>query len=383
METPLSLAISKTTQSDDKAFIRFEISDTGCGMTDDMKSRLFKPFEQENAATAQKYGGSGLGLSIVKNLVSMMDGAIRVESEPDIGTTFTLDLPFGLTDDAEPERLGHSVDAMRVLAVDDEPVEREYFATVLTRIGVRFKCVDNGASALTEIESAASAGDMYNICIIDWKMPDMDGIELTRRIRDKYGKNVIVIIASAYEHYQADESARKAGADMFISKPLFQSSLFDLFMSLTGGKAGGIDSVAFVKRDLTGRRVLLAEDNVMNRIVAKGLTAKFGVMCDEAENGKIAFEKFVNSELGHYDAILMDIQMPEMDGYETAAAIRASSHPEAKTVQIIALTANAMNEDIARTMSAGMNSHVSKPIDPDALYDALSAAFRRNDSGTA
>ena len=376
------LTISQHDAGDNKVFVRFEVSDTGCGMSREMMARLFKPFEQESANTALRYGGSGLGLSIVNSLVKMMGGYIRAESKAGEGTTFTVDLPFVKSEAKRNPDLPKVAADLRVLAIDDEEQERRYLSIVLDRIGVRYTCAADGAEAFAAIEKAREEDDQYNICLIDWKIPDMNGIEITKRIREKYGTDVVVIVISAYEHYQADDNAIQAGANMFISKPLFQSTLFDLFMTLSGGNVAKKSMMTSVHNSqiLAGKRVLLAEDNAMNRLVAVGLIKKYGVECDCAEDGNEAVEKFLNSEEGRYDAILMDIQMPNMDGFEATKIIRASSHPDARSVQIIALTANAFNEDIARTLSCGMDSHVAKPIEPDVLCAALSKAFSASEA---
>ena len=371
------LRVRQTGSHDDKVFLRFEISDTGCGMSEELRARLFKPFEQENATTAQKYGGSGLGLSIVKNLVSMMDGVISVDSKLGEGSTFTVDLPFRKNDATALIPKVVVERGLRVLAVDDEPAERDYLAVVLERIGVRSSCVSSGDEALRALEQASAKNDPYNVCLIDWKMPNMNGIEATRRIRQAYGQDVVVIVVSAYEHYQASESAKMAGASMFITKPLFQSSLFDLFSTLTDGRIAR-EKEEPTKRDFTGKRVLLAEDNAMNRIVTENILKRFNMAYELAFDGKLALDAFLASAPGHFDAILMDIQMPNMDGIEAAKAIRASSHPDAKSIQIIALTANAFNEDVSKTLSSGMNAHVSKPIQSEVLARALTNAFASN-----
>ena len=369
------LKISRLKESGDKVFVRFEVSDTGCGITEEMQARLFRPFEQESAVSAQKYGGSGLGLSIVKNLVSMMGGAIRAESRPGEGSTFTVDIPFTRGAPAADAGVSGSVESLRVLCVDDEAMERDYISAVLKRLGVRHTCAADGISALEALARGADEGLAYNICLIDWKIPNMDGLEITRQIRKKYSDKVIIIAVSAYECNQAGDKAVMAGANMFVPKPLFQSSLLDLLMTLTGGRLAKKEERP-VPRDFTGKRVLLVEDNLMNRMVAEGLVKKFGVECDSVMDGRQAVEKFMTTAPGYYDAILMDIQMPNMDGFEATRAIRGSSHPEAKTIQIIALTANAFNEDIARSLSSGMNAHVAKPIEPEVLAAALAKAFR-------
>ena len=372
----IRLTITETAAAGNKLFLRFEVSDTGCGMSEEMQERLFRPFEQESAATAKKYGGSGLGLSIVKNLAGMMGGTVRVESAQGKGTRFTVDLPFQRSDVESIAALPQKASLLRILAVDDQQTERDYISAVLTRMGVRYACVGSGGEALDAMEKAAGEGAPYNVCLIDWRMPEMDGIDTATRIREAYGKDMIVIVVSAYDFQQAKERAKAAGANLFLSKPIFQSSLFDLLMTLTDGSAAEPKNVEQPKNwDFAGRRVLLAEDNALNQIVATGYLTRYNLAVDLAENGQIAVGKFTASPPGYYDAILMDIQMPGMDGLAATRAIRESGHPEAKTVQIIAQTADAFNEDIARALSAGMNAHLSKPLQPELLAKALYQAF--------
>ncbi len=375
------LSISQTEKSGGRLFLRFEVSDTGCGMGEELQQRLFKPFEQGSSETALRFGGSGLGLSIVKNLVGLLDGAISVKSEPGKGSTFTVELPFSRGEKrADLDVTG--IETLNVLAVDDVATEREYIAEVLKRIGVRYRCVASGDRAMRALEHAAEAHDPFNVCLLDWRMPSMNGEDTTRRIRERYGKDVIVIVVSAYDHNQVGESAKQAGANLFIPKPLFQSSLFDLFMTLTGGRVTPMAEAA-APHSFAGRRVLLAEDNRMNQIVTKALLDKINVSCELAGDGRVATEMFASAAPGYYDAILMDIQMPVMDGLEAARVIRESNHPEARSVQIVALTANALNEDIARVLSAGMNAHISKPIEIDEMVKTLGEAFRRRDEEDA
>ncbi|MDO5563490.1 MAG: response regulator [Synergistaceae bacterium] len=371
------LSVSQTAAQGNKVYVRFEVSDTGCGMSEEMQLRMFKPFEQEDPATAQKYGGSGLGLSIVKNLVGLMGGAISVRSARGEGSVFTVDIPFVRGEAATGINVPVGVETLRVLVVDDELMERDYISAVLTRMGARFACVSGCDEALEELAKAAEQNDSYNICLVDWRMPKTDGVETTRRIREKYGENVVVIVVSAYDHNQANENAKRAGANFFIPKPLFQSSLFDLFMTITGGHFAKTEE-PLEEYDFTGRRVLLAEDNQLNQIVTEGLLEKVGVVCEIAEDGRTALDMFTSSEPGYYDAILMDVQMPSMNGLEATKLIRSSNHPDAQTVQIIALTANAFDDDVAQALSTGMNAHVSKPIEVNEFVSTLDRAFNAN-----
>lgn len=370
----VKLTVEQKCIRQDKLFLSFTVSDTGCGMDEEMLSRLWQPFEQENARTALEHGGSGLGLSIVKSLVTMMNGIVTVESQKGAGTVFSVEIPFDRCEQSPP-RPGVVFNDLRVLVVDDESDTLDYIAAVLERIGVRYTCTDNGKNVLEMMGQAARENDPYHVCLVDWKLPGVSGIEVTKRIRAQYSHEAVIIVVSAYDHSEVAKLAREAGADRFVSKPLFQSTIFDMLMSLTkGGIAPGDD--AQTRFDFTGRRILLAEDNDMNRIVGVGLLKKANVTCDTAENGKVALEMFTASAPGYYDAVLMDIQMPVMDGFEATRAIRASTHPRAKTIPIIAMTANAFVEDIAAVLQAGMDDHVAKPIEFEVLLETLNRAFQ-------
>jgi CheY-like chemotaxis protein len=257
--------------------------------------------------------------------------------------------------------------------VDDEQHAREYTAIVLDRIGLKYDIASSGKEAISKVVAAQEKGRGYDICFIDWKMSDMSGIEVTKRIRAIYDKDTIIVIISAYDLSEVQDEAIAAGANQFISKPLFQSTVFNLLLQLSGGNfvRATADSEDF---DFTGHRILLAEDNALNAEIAMELLNMVHMQADRVENGKTAVEMFVGSAEGTYDAILMDIQMPVMNGYEAAQAIRASDHPQAKTIPIYAMTANAFTEDVSAALSAGMNGHIAKPIDTEVLYSTLKKA---------
>lgn len=367
----------RQSKRDDQVIVRFEISDTGCGMSDEMQKRLFKAFEQESAATAQKYGGNGLGLSIVGNLVSIMDGVIDVQSRQNEGSTFIVDLPFTRGEIETPVGTLEDVELLHVLIVDDIATEREYIATVLKRLSVRYTCVENCEDAFYELNRAIQENNEYNVCIADWNLSNEKGLDLARKIREKCGSEIVIIIASAYEHYQAEESVKAAGANLFVSKPMLQSVLFDLFSSMTGGRFAEQEDGILNDVDLSEMKLLVAEDNALNRsMIERILMKRFGIKCECAVDGKEALDMFLASEAGGYDAILMDVQMPNMDGYEATRQIRCSTHPDATKVQIIAVTANAFSEDITKSLACGMNEHISKPIDTEALGSALEKVYR-------
>lgn len=360
-------------RKDNIIFIRFSVSDNGCGMSEEMQNRLFKPFEQENATTAQKHGGSGLGMSIAKNLVDLMQGDIRVESKVGQGTMFTVDLPFESTGEVsagDSTQIKH----LRALVVDDDPSAREYTSIVLKRIGLQYDTADSGMMALEKIKTYMEEQEPYDVCFIDWKMAGMNGLELTKKIRQSMDNEPLIIIVSAYDLNEVEDEARIAGADMFVPKPLFQSTVFNLLMSLSGGRLKK-ESAAMDAFDFTGHKVLLAEDIEFNREIAVELLEMVHMKADCAVNGQEAVDMFAQSEPGTYDAILMDVQMPVMDGYEATREIRKLSHPQAKSMPIYAMTANAFTEDVSAALGAGMNGHIAKPIDTQILYETLQKAI--------
>lgn len=365
----IKLLVTQSMIRNDTVYMRFEVSDTGIGMAEEMKNRIFQPFEQESAVTAMKHGGSGLGLSITKNLVDMMQGSIKVESKKDAGTTFTVDLPFGLTKEATDFDTD-KFKSIRALVVDDDADTREYTSAVLSRIGIEHNAVNSGEEAVERLTMEHEKGCGYDICFVDWIMPGIDGIGVTRKIRELFDENTIIIIVSAYDLSEIENEAREAGANLFITKPMFQSTVFNLLMNLSGGKYKKLTAEP-TDYDFTGYRVLLAEDNEMNMEIAVELLALVKLKVDCAENGKEAVELFEKSEPGTYAAILLDIQMPVMDGHEAAETIRKSSHPQAKTIPVYAITANAFTEDISAAIAAGMDGYIAKPIDSRILYSTL------------
>lgn len=364
------------TENQDKTAVSFMVSDTGCGMSQEMLERLFKPFEQESADTARRHGGSGLGLSITKNLVEMMHGTLRVESEQGKGSRFIVELPLQKAD-APKEAVRGKLKTLRALVVDDEQYAREYTGTILDRIGLPYDLANSGQQALQLIVKAEQKKKAYQICFLDWKMPDMDGIEVTRKIRSMCGDEALIIIVSAYDVSEVEDAAREAGANLFISKPLFQSTVFDLLLSISGSSAAVKKQQGTEHYDFTGHRVLVAEDNEINREVARGLLEYVHMQADFAGDGKEAIELFSSHPAGTYDAVLMDVQMPVMDGHEAAKAIRALERPDGKTIPIYAMTADAFAEDVGAALASGMDGHIAKPIEPKILYEKLQEAISK------
>lgn len=371
----IKVVITQTEKREDNVFLRFEVTDTGMGMSEEMLERLFLPFEQESADTAQKHGGSGLGLSIAKNLTEMMKGQIKAESEKGKGSTFTVDIPFGICETNMTENTTDKLKSIRALIVDDEPDAVEYTSVVLQRIGIEHDTVSSGEEAVQVLQEKYDRGQGYDICFVDWKMQGINGVDVTRKIRELFDKDTLVIIVSAYDLSEVEDEAKRVGADLFVTKPLFQSTVFNVLMLLSGGK--------YVNRtgneedyDFSGHRALIAEDTAFNREIAVELLELVNMEADCAENGKEAVEKFCAAPAGTYDVILMDIQMPIMNGHEASIKIRESAHPEAKTILIYAMTANAFTEDITAALSVGMDGHIAKPIDTDVLYSTLDKICR-------
>lgn len=361
--------------------MRFTVSDTGIGLSEAFQERLFKPFEQADSSISQKYGGTGLGLAITHNLVTLMNGTIRVRSKEHEGTSFTVELPLALPSDGHASQQEQIVQDMKVLVVDDDLDTCEYAALLLRRMGIAAKWVLTAWEALDQVVDAHERGNGYDVCLIDWKMPEMDGIEVTRRIREVVGPETLIIIITAYDWTAIEQRAREAGANAFLSKPLFSSALYHTLSAVSQKKPASAAAELEPGTEgqtpsLRGRHVLLVEDNELNREIAEEILKMWGVSFTCAENGQIAVDIFTASAPGTFDAILMDIQMPVLDGYAATAAIRVSDSPESRTIPIIAMTANAFHEDVVSALAAGMNNHISKPIDPERLYQVLSASLR-------
>ena len=350
---------------------RFIIRDTGIGMSEEFISRLYMPFEQATASTASKFGGTGLGMAITQNLVSLLGGMISVKSKEGRGTEFTVELPFGLSGRQTSRELS-ALDPLKVLVVDDDPGTCEHASLLLGRMGLRARWVLAGKEAVDLILRARECGDDYDVCLIDWQMPDMDGVETARRIRREVGPDTLIIIISAYDWSPIEREAREAGVNAFINKPFFASTLHDTLLSITRHAPAKAEVSVPNRReyDFSGRRILLVEDNEFNREVAKEFLEMTGAAVECAGDGREALEKFTSSEPGHYALILMDVQMPVMSGYEATRAIRASDHAEAETIHILA---HAFSEDIAAAVAAGMNGHLAKPIDVAALYRLIAS----------
>ena len=365
----VSLIVEPVARFEDKATMRFIMKDTGIGMDKAYLPKIFDAFSQEDESKANKYGSTGLGMAITKNIVEMMNGQITVESEKGAGSTFTVTVTLRTSDKKSGDTVALHPQDMRVLVIDDDPVACEHVKLVLEEVGIVSDSCFSGREALEMLRLAYARREAYNLILVDLKMPEQDGMEVTRRIRELYNGESTIIILTAYSWDDIMEEALAAGVDSFMSKPLFASGVLDEFRQAIQRKNAFREEVH--KADLTGKRILLAEDMLINAEIMKELLGMREMEVDHAENGQLAVEMFSQSPEHHYDAILMDVRMPVMTGLEATAVIRALTRPDAKEVPIIAMTANAFDEDVQRSLQAGMNAHLSKPVDPEHLYSTL------------
>ena len=368
----VELVVEKGAEFDKKSAIKFIIKDTGIGMSKEYLPKIFDTFSQEDSTATNKYGSSGLGMAITKSIVEMMNGKIEVDSEKGKGTTFTVTVTLMNSDkeDSPSNDIEIKPHEMNVLVVDDDPIACDHAKLILEKMGIASEIVISGKAAVEMVKLRHARREPYNLIIVDWKMPDLDGVEVTRQIREIIGDETAIIILTAYNWDDVADDAISAGVDSFISKPLFSGALLEEFKNALKKKNLG-SSKTKTKADLKGRKILLAEDMPVNAEIMMMVLQMREMEVDLAENGKLALEMFQNSPENYYSAILMDMRMPEMDGLEATQRIRALDRKDAKTIPIIALTANAFDEDVQRSLQAGLNAHLSKPVEPDVLFETL------------
>lgn len=340
--------------------VHLRVKDTGIGMTPEFKEKIFESFTREDSQRVQKIEGSGLGMAITKYIVDAMQGTIEVESELGVGTEFhvTVDLEKALAQEAEME-----LPPWDVLLVDDDELLCESAVATLKTIGCRAEWALDGQTALRMARERHDRGEDYPVILLDWKLPGMDGLETARAIREACGEKSILLLITAADWSDVEEQARAAGIAGSIPKPLFRSSLYYGLRSFCCQEDQEEEREEPSAPDLAGHRILLAEDNDLNWEIAEELLSGLGLIMERAENGKVCADLFQASAPGWYDAILMDIRMPVMTGYEATRAIRAMDRPDAKTIPIIAMSADAFSEDVKRCLDCGMDAHAAKPID--------------------
>ena len=365
----IHVTLSQEPSPKGEGYIRthFLVEDTGIGMSPEFQSRIFESFVREDNKRVHKIEGSGLGMAITKYIVDAMDGTIEVQSELNKGSQFHVTLDLERFEEREEEML---LPAWDILVVDDDERLCISAADALQEIGLRADWTLDGSSAIEMAERRHAEARDYHLVLLDWQMPGMDGIETARRMREKIGEDVPILIISAYDWGSIEAEARAAGVSGFLSKPLFKSTLYYGLSRFKEGAEAKNEADQEAGADYTGRRLLVAEDNELNWEIARELLAPYGFELTWAENGRICLEKFQASEPGWYDAVLMDLRMPMMDGYEATRAIRACDRPDAD-IPIIAMTADAFSEDIQRCIQCGMNAHAAKPLDMRELLRTL------------
>ena len=378
----VSLSVEEVSGPDGETLIRFTMKDTGIGMDKEFIPKIFEAFSQEDATTTNKYGGSGLGMAITKNFVEMMGGEIRVDSEKGVGSTFTVTVKTGTSKRRYIEESNLVLPAgLRAVVVDDDEIACEHAQLVLNTIGIEADAFHSPKQALDALRAAHDAGNGYAFVFTDFKMAEMNGLELTKRLRGFDEGKTAVVILTGYNWDIIDDEAKNCGVDAIVAKPLFTDSLLRVISNVLEQRSGvkAAETEETVESVLAGRRILMAEDVDANAEILSDLLELEGMESERAENGQVALETFSSHPAGYYDAILMDVRMPVMDGLAATRAIRALDRPDAKTVPIIAMTANVFDEDVGNSRKAGMNAHLSKPIEPDKLYATIARIIAEND----
>ena len=368
----IELSIERKAKFDGKSTLCFTIADTGIGMSREFLPHIFDAFAQEDSSATSRYGSSGLGMAITKGIIEMMNGDVHVESEKDRGTVFTVTVTLEDSTQAHSQGSVEEIhpSEMTVLIVDDDPVACQHAKLVLEKAGIVAELASSGPEAIEMVRLRHARREPYNLILVDWQMPEMDGLEAVRQIRAIIGRESAIIILTAYRWDDILEEALQAGVDSFLPKPLFAAAVLEEFRSALQRKSAASPQ-SKVKAALEGRRILLAEDVEVNAEIMTMVLEMRQVETELAENGRIAVEMFSSHPEGYYDAILMDMRMPEMDGLEATRRIRALDRRDAKEIPIIALTANAFDEDVQRSLQAGLNAHLSKPVQPEKLFETL------------
>ena len=353
------------------ATYEFCIKDTGIGMSEEFVSKIFEPFERERNSTTSGIQGTGLGMAITKNIVDMMNGTISVKSKQGVGTEFTVLVTFRLcTEEREPQTIPE-LKGCRALVVDDDFNSCDSVSCMLQQIGMRAEWTLSGKEAVLRTRQAVMRNDLYSVYIIDWLLPDMNGIEVARRIRKETGDQVPIIVLTAYDWSDIEDEAREVGISAFCSKPLFLSELRGCLAGLVGCETE--EKSSDHKEAVHAGRILLVEDNELNQEIATAILEEAGFHIETAEDGQTAVDKVSQSEPGWYQMVLMDIQMPVMNGYEATRRIRKLENQQLANIPILAMTANAFEEDKQEALRSGMNGHISKPININKLLETLDA----------
>ena len=371
----ISLVVDGYGNNGQTSHLRFIVSDNGQGMSREFIEKIFEPFSRETNSMTNKIQGTGLGMSITKSIIDLMGGTIDIQSELGKGSVFTVDLIFSVPLDENDDNFFADHEITRVLVGDDEIDVTESIQSILSDAGLECDAAIGGLESVDKATRAYEDNNSYDVIILDWKMPDMDGVECVRRIRKEIGKDVPIFVLSSYDVSEIEDEAKKAGVDLFLPKPFFLSNFQRVLDTYYQNKAN-TEEEGNNSDDFSGVKILVAEDNEINAEIITELLDSIGIKCVIAEDGLEALRVFTEESPDEFDMIFMDIQMPIMDGYESARRIRASNNTRAKSIPIIAMTANAFEDDVKASMASGMNAHISKPIDFERLKSIIKS-FRR------
>jgi len=368
----VTFSIEQTLKRHTSAHLRFRIADTGIGIDESFLPNLYQPFSQENRGKTSPYGGSGLGLAISKNILNLMGGKIAVNSVKNAGTVFTIDIDLSLSEDEiDKATLQSHLQPLDTLIVDDDVVVCQHTQILLNEAGLRSEWADSGDAAITKVQEHHQVKKDYDLILLDWKMPDKDGLMTAKEIRQIVGPEVTIIIMTAYDWAEIEKEGKACGVDYFMRKPIFVSSIKQAFEQVFLNKKEPKLPDNRNVFDFSNKRILLAEDNAINAEIARTLLQNKKAHVEIAVNGEEALKAFRDSKPNYYSAILMDVRMPKMDGLEATEAIRALPREDAKLIPILGMTANAFQDDINQSLAAGMNEHLAKPIEPLLLYRSL------------
>lgn len=371
----ISLVVEGYGNNGQTCHLRFIVSDNGQGMSREFIEKIFEPFSRETNSMTNKIQGTGLGMSITNSIIDLMGGTIDIQSELGKGSVFTVDLIFSVPLDENDDNFFADHEITRVLVGDDEIDVTENIQSILSDAGLECDAAIGGLESVDKATKAYEDNNSYDVIILDWKMPDMDGVECVRRIRKEIGKDVPIFVLSSYDVSEIEDEAKKAGVDLFLPKPFFLSNFQRVLDTYYQNKAN-TEEEGNNSDDFSGVKILVAEDNEINAEIITELLDSIGIKCVIAEDGLEALRVFTEESPDEFDMIFMDIQMPIMDGYESARRIRASNNTRAKSIPIIAMTANAFEDDVKASMASGMNAHISKPIDFERLKSIIKS-FRR------
>ncbi len=374
----IRVRVEELPQVDDKySRIRFTVSDNGIGMSEEFLKGIFDPFTRENSELIRQIQGTGLGMAITKSLVDLMGGTIRVESQLGKGSVFTVELELRISEKEDDLNFWNHYGISKIIVTDDDEAACRSIVKAMEKTGVAVDYATDGESAVRMMRTAREAGDPYHLILLDWKMPNLDGLGTARLIRKNYSKKIPIFIFTAYDWAEIEEEAEEIGVDHFMPKPFFMTTFKEVIQRVMGKQKkvrSKIDSTV-----VKGKHILVVDDIEANRLVLVKILSSLGAECDEACNGQEAVDIFMSSEPGDYDLILMDVQMPVLDGYAATRAIRGSDHPSAGTMPIIAMTANAFVEDIRMALESGMDAHIAKPVQLDTLKDTIQQVWDKRE----